>query len=213
LQPYVHWYEVKDFINIFYPSKDPAAMSLYNGKPITFAFPQEEAPLKPQRFDIFPVLDLLALSQIPCAEVYAMDCPPEATLQAHDLQVFESLFAPANSLCAYLTMPTAYPIEKVMFRPYQRRPRYRRAILEIWFEPPPADSHDLEWVDGKDWIWPDADPLSGTRFRATSERRKRHSIWRFLNDAGLYHQDIRQTWHVRLGIVGRHSKGGLGTHD
>jgi len=207
LDPFVHWAEMDEFMSIFYPSKDPAVVAAYNGRPITISFPDDD----PQRVDIFPVLNLLARApMVQCQAVWAWHLTVLPTSQPHEDQIFDSLFAPTNSLSAYMSFPNAHPIEKVMFRAHQSNFQYHRATVEIWFSPPPAGNHDLDWVDGKNWIWPEADPLAGTNVRPTKERRKRQSIWNFLNDAGLYVDEIEAGWHVRLGIVGRHSRGGLG---
>jgi len=83
-----------------------------------------------------------------------------------------------------------------------------KATVEFWFKPPTA-GNNLDWVDGKDWNWPQTDPLAGG-LRSTVERSERQQIWPFLDDTGLQDPEILTSWYIRLGIHGKHSKGGVG---
>jgi hypothetical protein len=212
LDPFIHWEELDAFMGIFYPSKDPAVRAAYRGRPLTITFPWDNKT----RFDILPMLELFnSAPHVQCRETWAQDYMllPNAIL--HEDRIYNSIFAPANSLRAYLQSPNALPIEKVLFRSHQHwywpSRSHNYATLEIWFRPTPAGDDNLDWVDGKNWAWPTSDPLPPNgRWRETTERRKRRRIWQFLIAAGLNHPEIAASWYIRFGIDGVHSRGGLG---
>jgi hypothetical protein len=129
----------------------------------------------------------------------------------HGDHIADRLFGSTNFLRVYLNMPNVRPLDKVLFRSHQKFSSFP-ANLEIWFQSraqnEPKDA--LNWVDGKDWVWPRNNPALTARERPTKERLKRQKIWDFLNDTSLKVHEVRTGWHVYFGVVGRHAKGGRG---
>jgi hypothetical protein len=214
LDLFIHWEELDAFMSIFYPSKYPAVLAAYRGRPLTITLPSRNKT----RLDILPMLKLFnSAPHVQCREIWAHDYTLLPNALPHEDEIYNSLFAPVNSLRAYLSSPHALPIQKVLFRSHQftifpwPAPSRCPATLEIWFQPPPPGDHSLDWVDGKNWTWPNSDPLPPNgSWRETTERRKRHQIWLFLDAAGINRPEIALTWYIRFGIDGIQSRGGLG---
>jgi hypothetical protein len=207
-------------MNMFYPLIDEetgATITGYVGCPITVTVPWRH----PHMFDVLPLINFLRDSPQMRLRIWAYnDRRHFVNALSHTTHISNGIFRTVTSLRTYLDRPNANSFDRIMFRSHNGLPTHNHARLEIWFRQPPEEEvangvDNLDWVDGKDWVWPKDPPpppapQPRTSGRATADRAKRRRIENSLRATGLYVDEIRVTWNIFLGIAGKHQRGGKG---
>jgi hypothetical protein len=208
LNPFVSLDEWDNFINVFYPSKDPAIGANYSGSMITLALPEHTSVM----YDILQILEFFIRSPLLTCEIFAnglgaSGLPIPMLFQRDTIR--DHIFVSTNSLRAYIATPPVPPLVKlrilrVMFRTAGRH--RQQTDMHTWKERRFGAGMNIVFDrrDKRDWMDEKKSEyrrILGTRgmTRWNKERRRRADIMQSLDDAGMDHWDIK-SWELTFSV-------------
>jgi hypothetical protein len=203
--------EAPQLMSIFYPNTDPndPVSSQYYGLPLYFVLPWNTNRL----WKMLPYMDWYRRNHANIVHPPRIWCtmpnvPPGHVDHPSRLRrvLFRAL--PYRSILSYMQTGTGYNITSVVGRSHGHPfPGSHPARVETWL----TGGDELGWVIPGNWLWPAAGLPTGDEVGPlTFHHWRLHELQIFLNRTGLGNREIRVTWEVAIGVVGKHIVPGRG---